>query len=152
MQIINKTYLSKQIMRRDELCNNQNQGLEHDHFSLSFHVLFFFALFLFMYHVPFLSLQTGFFQIIGNIAAKSCSVFHQKTKTNSFSIIFQEVLEIILIAYSDQGPTLRLKGSRICHPKICHFGILNIWNKRYLRNSQHKKDTQTFLCLPESRR
>lgn len=45
-----------------------------------------------------------------------------------------------------------LKGSRTFHPKIFHFPMLLILNQSYLRNSQCKEDTLTFLCPPESRR
>lgn len=40
-----------------------------------------------------------------------------------------------------------LKENRICHPKICYFGILII-----LRNSWCKKNTLNLLHLPESRK
>ena len=31
---------------------------------------------------------------------------------------------------------MRLKGSRICHPKICHFGIMIIFSYRLLNNNK----------------
>lgn len=31
---------------------------------------------------------------------------------------------------------MRLKGSRICHPKICHFGIMIIFSYRHLKNNK----------------
>ena len=46
---------------------------------------------------------------------------------------------------------VQLKGCRMFHPKMCHFGIVIILNESYLRNSQCK-DALTLLCPSESRK
>ena len=43
---------------------------------------------------------------------------------------------------------LSLKGIRIWHPKLCHFGIRIILNWRQLRKSNHKKSSLTKSKLP----
>lgn len=44
-----------------------------------------------------------------------------------------------------------LKGSRICHLKICYFGILIILSWRQLRWNRYKKSSLPSSYLPKSR-
>lgn len=41
------------------------------------------------------------------------------------------------------------KGSRTCHPRICHFGIVIIWSYRLLKNSRCKESLSlnSPICL-----
>lgn len=38
-----------------------------------------------------------------------------------------------------QVPKARQKGSKLCHPKISHFGMLIILNSSYLRNNRYRR-------------
>lgn len=43
--------------------------------------------------------------------------------------------------------TLNVKGSRICHPKICYFGKRIILKCRQLRRKRYKNNLLPFICL-----
>ena len=44
---------------------------------------------------------------------------------------------------------LHMKSGRICHPKICHFGLKILLSWRQLKRGRHKKISLPSLNLPE---